>query len=111
MRRALNASDYWSFGLGSPAGGGQLGQFSTVSRIGIETDIGVMRDVKNDAHEDAADGMNGLMAVKPFVHQSVECVGHRGRFSERNLVFDHHMGDRMRLGVFPASLRLGGDNP
>ena len=75
MHRAPDASDYWSFNLGSPASGSQLGQFSTESRIGVETDIGVMREVKNDAHEDAADRMNGLMAVESFVHQSVECVG------------------------------------
>ena len=100
MRRARNASDYWSFTLGLPAGGSQLGQFSTVSRIDVATDIRVMRDVKSDAHEDIADGMNSLMTVKPFVHQSVECVGHRGRFSERNLVFDHHMSDHMKLEVF-----------
>jgi hypothetical protein len=100
MRRAPKASDYWSFNLGSPADRSQLGQFSTVSRIDVATDIGGMRDFENDAHEDVTDGMYGLMTVKPFVHQPVECVEHRRRFSERNLVFDHHMGDRMKLEVF-----------
>ena len=44
--------------------------------------------------------MNGLMPVKPFLHQTAECGWHRCRFSERNLVFDHHMGHRMKLEVF-----------
>src|SRR6516164_1859983 len=43
--------------------------------------IRLLRDIENDAHEDAADGMNGLVPVKPFMHQPVECSGHRRRFS------------------------------
>jgi hypothetical protein len=102
MRPGSEASGHWSFNLGSPAGGGQLGQFPAVFRIDVATDIGGMRDVEHDAHEDAADGMNGLMAIKPLVHQPVEGGGHRRRFSERNLVFDHHMSDRMKLDPTPG---------
>jgi hypothetical protein len=38
---------------GSPACGRQRGQFPTVSRIDVATDIRLLRDVENDAHEDA----------------------------------------------------------
>ena len=90
--------------IGSPACGGQRGQFPTVSCIDVATGVRRLQDVENDAHEDAADGMNGVMPIKPFVHQPVECSGHRRRFSERNLVFDHHMGHRMQLEVFQFQL-------
>ena len=59
-----------------------------------------MNRVERDTHENTADGMNGIMAVEAFVHQPVECLRHGRRVPQRNLVFDHHMGDRMRLGVF-----------
>src|SRR5262249_21169547 len=66
---------------GSPPCGRQRGQFPAVSRIDVATDISLLRDIENDAHEDAADGMNGLVPVKPFMHQPVECSGDRRRFS------------------------------
>ena len=59
-----------------------------------------MNRVERDTHENTADGMNGIMAVEALVHQPVECLRHRSRVSQRNLVFDHHVGDRMRLRVF-----------
>jgi len=44
--------------------------------------------------------MNGIVTVEAFAHQPVECLRHRRRFAQRNLVFDHHMGDGMRFGAF-----------
>jgi len=45
------------------------------------------------------------MAVKPFVHQPVESRRHRRGFAERYLVFDHHMGDGMKFGIFQLHSR------
>ena len=104
MRPASESIGSLVIQIGSPACGGQRGQFPTVSRIDVATGVRRLQDVENDAHEDAADGMYGLMPVKPFVHQPVECSRHRRRFSERNLVFDHHMGHRMKLKVFQLQL-------
>ena len=87
MRPASESIGSLVIQIGSPACGGQRGQFPTVS---CATGVRRLQDVENDAHEDAADGMNGVMPIKPFVHQPVECCGDRRRFSERNLVFDHH---------------------
>jgi hypothetical protein len=44
--------------------------------------------------------MDGLMAVKPLVHQPVKGGGDRRGFAERNLVFYHHVGHRMELRIF-----------
>ena len=94
MRPASESIGSLVIQIGSPACGGQRGQFPTVSCIDVATGVRRLHDVENDAHEDAADGMNGVMPIKPFVHQPVECCGYRRRFSERNLVFDHHMASK-----------------
>ena len=85
MRPASESIGSLVIQIGSPACGGQRGQFPTVSCIDVATGVRRLQNVENDAHEDAADGMNGVMPIKPFVHQPVECCGDRRRFSERTL--------------------------
>ena len=59
-----------------------------------------MSRVEHYLHENAADGMNGIVAIEAFIHQPTKRSGYWRRFPQRNLVFDHHMSDRVRLGGF-----------
>ena len=79
------------FQLGSPVSSRQRGEFSIVFGIDVALIVWLINGIEHYPHENTADGMNGLMAVEPFVHQPVEGLGHRRCFAQRNLVFDHHM--------------------
>ena len=59
-----------------------------------------MNRIEHYPHENTADGMNGLMAVEPFVHQPVKCFGYRRCVAQCDLVFDHHVGRGVKLRGF-----------
>ena len=59
-----------------------------------------MNRIEHYLHENTADGMNGLMAIEPFVHQTVERLGHRRYLAQCSLVFDHHVGRSVKLRGF-----------
>jgi hypothetical protein len=88
------------FRLGSPVSSRQQGELSIVIGIDVASIVWFMSRIEHYLHENTADGMHGLMAIEPFVHQPLECLGRRRCFAQCNLVFDHHMGHCMKLRVF-----------
>jgi hypothetical protein len=88
------------FQLGSPVSSRQLGELSIVFGIDVALIVWLMNRIEHCLHENTADGMNGLMAIEPFVHQTIEGLGHRRYSAQRNLVFNNHMGHRVKLQGF-----------
>ena len=88
------------FRLGSPASSRQHGELSIVIGIDVAIIFWHMSRLEHYSHENTADGMNGLMAIEPFVHQTLECLGHWRCFAQCGLVFNNHMGRRVKLQGF-----------
>src|SRR6266481_9886391 len=57
------------FRLQSPVSSRQQGELSIVSGIDVAPIVWLIDRIEHYLHEDTADGMNGLMAVEPFVQQ------------------------------------------
>lgn len=85
---------------GIPVSSRQQGELSIVSGIHVAPFVWLIDRIEHYPHEDTADGMNGLMAVEPFVQQPFERVGHRRYLAQCSLVFDNHMGDGTKLRSF-----------
>jgi hypothetical protein len=88
------------FRLGSPVSSRQQGELSIVIGIDVAPIVWLMNRIEHYFHENTADGMNGLMAIEPFVHQALECLGHRRCFAQCSLVFDHYMSHGVKLQAF-----------
>jgi hypothetical protein len=88
------------FQLGSPVSSRQQGELSIVIGIDVAPIVWLINRIEHYPHENTADGMNGLMAVEPFVHQPVERFGHRRYLAQRDLVFDNRMGHCVKLQGF-----------
>jgi hypothetical protein len=65
------------FRLRLPVSSRQQGELSIVSGIDVTPIVWLIDRIEHYLHEDTADGMNGLMAVEPFVQQPFERLGHR----------------------------------
>ena len=59
------------FRLGSQVSSRQKGELSIVIGIDVAPIVWLMNRIEHHFHENTADGMNGLMAIEPFAHQSL----------------------------------------
>jgi hypothetical protein len=84
--------------LRSPARGSQLGKLATVFRVDVHVGSVFFCDyVEDDTHQHATDGMNGVMPVEAFAHQSSEGRRHHCHVTHRSLVLNDYMRDTMKL--------------
>jgi hypothetical protein len=87
-----------SIRLCSPAGSSQLGQLATVSRVDVPaSSVFFCEYVEDDSHQDAADGVNGVVSVEISAHQSCEGRWHYCRVTKRNLVLNDHVRHAMKF--------------
>src|SRR5687767_6628725 len=89
---------------GAPACRRQPGKLLVIFVVWIMLGVGIAHNIEHDTHEDAADGMNGVMAAEALVHQPGERRRHLRRLAESDLVLYDHMGDGVNaliLKVYP----------
>jgi hypothetical protein len=56
----------------SPTCGSQRGKLAAVLRVDVTFIINLADHVEDDAHQDTANGMNGLVPVQHFIQQTLE---------------------------------------
>jgi hypothetical protein len=86
--------------LRSPTCSSQRSKLGAVLRVDVTFIINLADHVEDDAHQDTANGMNGLVPIEPFIHKTLERRRGSRRITHCNLIFDEHVRCPVKLCAF-----------